>query len=189
MVATALPGHHAINNHYQMAIVKLSILSSAEKMLQKTIVAVMWFSCCSLAGMMLILAIDVFLRSAIDVVVPGTIEIIQFLMVLVVFLSLAYTSLGRGHVTIRLVSSRFPERIQVGLDSFASLLGVLLFAGIGWQLGLRGWDNIFATNPLNSFRLHVPYYPFYFMAALGSILLALHLLVNFCHSLIKIVRK
>jgi TRAP-type C4-dicarboxylate transport system permease small subunit len=149
----------------------------------------MWFSCCSLAGMMLILAVDVGLRSGIDVVVPGTVEIVQFLMVLVVFFSLAYTSLGSGHVTINLFTARFPERIQVGLDSFSSLLGVLIFAGIGWQLGSRGWHNIFVTNPKLTYRLLIPYYPFLFMAALGSVLFSLHLLMNFCHGLAQIVRK
>jgi TRAP-type C4-dicarboxylate transport system permease small subunit len=116
-------------------------------------------------------------------------ELVEVLMVLVIFFSLAYTALEKEHVSIDLVVSRLPRRIQAILDSFASLLGVLVLGVISWQLGARAWENMIGTNPMHTSRLLIPYAPFLFIAALGSALFCLYLLWSFIHLLGSVFKK
>jgi TRAP-type C4-dicarboxylate transport system permease small subunit len=134
---------------------------------------------------MLVLVIDVCLRSAFDIAVPGTIELVELLMVFLVFFSLAYTSLEKGHVSIGLIVDRFPQKVQTIFNIIASLLGGFIWALICLQLLLRGWENINAVNPMHTPRLLIPTYPFMFIAALGCFFLCLYFLIN----LIALVRS
>ena len=138
---------------------------------------------------MFVLVIDVCLRSVFDIAVPGTIELVELLMVFVVFFSLAYTSLEKGHVSIGLIISRFPDNVQTIFDIIAAALGMCIWALICAQLAFRGWENLNVVNPMHTPRLLIPYAPFMFIAAIGCLLYCLHLLISVINSLRSIFRK
>jgi C4-dicarboxylate transporter, DctQ subunit len=163
--------------------VKSAKFTGVSKLLDKIIGLTTWFAYISLVLMAAALVVDVCLRTFLAQILPGTIETIQFLMIFVVFFSLAYTSLRGGHVNVDLITSRLPPCFQQIIDSVGYFFGFVIYALISWQLSLRGWENTFAVNPMRTQRLLIPYSPFLFLSALGSLLLCLHLLLNFVSSL------
>ena len=163
-------------------------LETMEQALSRAVRVGMWVSAGATAMMVLILVTDVSMRTSSNRILPGTVELVELLMVATVFMSLAYTSLTDGFVSVELVYSRLSKRLQAILDSFASFFGMLVYALISWQIGIRAWENLWAVNPLETAMLRVPIFPFLFMAALGSALLCLQLLVRFC-CLANMLRK
>jgi TRAP-type C4-dicarboxylate transport system permease small subunit len=131
-----------------------------------------------LAVMMLLTTADVFLRYVFDKPITGSYELIQFMMAITVSLGLAYCGLEKGHVTIDVLTSHFPERIQAIIDSIVGFLGLLVAAVMTWQ-GCIYVLTIGESHLLSSVLL-IPVYPFVAIVAFGlalyAIVLVLHLL-------------
>jgi TRAP-type C4-dicarboxylate transport system permease small subunit len=134
----------------------------------------------------LLLVIDVFMRSTFNRTLPGTVELVELFMVVVVFMAVAYASLGNANVAVELLYSKLPTRTQEILDSFTSLLGALIFGFVSWGMGKRLLENLFSVTPLETSMLRIPWFPFLFIACFGSVLLCLELVIKFIHSLMKI---
>lgn len=125
--------------------------------------------------MMLLTCADVILRMF-RRPIPGTYEIMGFLGTVVIAFALAYTSLEKGHIAVEILVGRLPRRIKAAVETFASLIGVSLFALLTWQslayaADLRDSGEVSVT-------LTMPIYPFILGIAAGSGLLCLVLLVE-----------
>jgi TRAP-type C4-dicarboxylate transport system permease small subunit len=131
-----------------------------------------------LAAMMFLTAADVILRRAINKPITGSYELIQFMMVITVSLGLSYTALHKGHVTLDIVTSKFPDRARGIVDSVVGLLGLGVAALMTWQACI--YITTIQKSQLTSTVLLVPMYPFVAVAAFGlaffSLVLLLHLL-------------
>jgi len=60
--------------------------------------------------------------------VPGSFEITEAALVLIIFFSLAYTQRKRGHIRVTLVTRRLPEGVRHFLFILAMLVGACLMA-------------------------------------------------------------
>jgi TRAP-type C4-dicarboxylate transport system permease small subunit len=60
--------------------------------------------------------------------IPGGIEIVAFLGVVVTAFAIAYTQVLRGHIEVEFVVMRLPPRIQAAIAAFVWLLSLALFA-------------------------------------------------------------
>ena len=108
-----------------MAAIKLGIL---ENSLKRTTTLAMWFSCCAVVLMLFALVADVFLRTFVNIIMPGTVEIVEILMVVVVFMTLAYTYMQNGHVAVEFFYKRSSRRGQAFFDGIGALAGLLVFS-------------------------------------------------------------
>jgi len=133
-----------------------------------------WMSAIALVVIMLLGTVDVLLRVVLQKPLLGTYEITQFLMVFAVFGGLVYAAMHDGHVTIDWIAMVLPKRILAIVNSIACFLGILLFASVAWQSMIQG--NELLRKGQTSFVLGIPLYPFLWVVALGSIVLALVLL-------------
>jgi tripartite ATP-independent transporter DctM subunit len=162
----------------------LHLLEKANNLINGVVVRVgSWV----LVVMMCLTVADVFLRYVFNAPILGSSELVELMMALVVSFGLAYTLLKEGHVRVTLVVSRFPERVQVIIESITSLLCLGLFSLIAWQ-GIVQAKELWTTN-LTSASLFVPIWPFVLMVTLGSILLSLVLLANLLQSLAKVIER
>lgn len=119
--------------------------------------------------------------------IPGTFEIVCLLGAVVIFMAVAYCAAMKGHVAIGVLVERFSPRIQAVIDSITSLITLIVIGIVSWQMfafATRMWQRGYATADLA-----IPYPPFIYGAALGLGALCLVLLVEFCKSLLKAVRK
>lgn len=140
-----------------------------------------------LVGMVLLVVTDVVLRRFFNRPFTFTYEVVQVLLCVVVFFAVAYTGTQRAHISVDVLVSRFPAKTQAIIDVAIRLVGIALFSFVGWHsivYGIHVWDIGQSTAVLG-----IPLYPFVFVVAFGSFLLALVLLTNFLHSIIEVVSK
>lgn len=125
--------------------------------------------------------VDVIARLTFKGAIPGCLEIEEFMLLLIVFLGIAFIQIDEGHIRIEFLVSRFPKWVQNILDSFNYLICTSLFALMSYQLIIQGILKI--RDSIVSYELEIPIYIFWFVAALGALLLAIVVLLQFLRAL------
>ena len=136
------------------------------------------FLALSSGGVLLLLMVytvaDVVLRYGFNRPFSGSLEFTEFMMVLIVFLAIAYTGWTGGHIAVDLFESALNRRWLRYLPAVISFAGALLFGVIAWQVTVE----TIAVLPQVSNMLRWPHYPFQFIVALGSAMYAAVLFVQ-----------
>ncbi len=114
--------------------------------------------------------------------VRGTVEMVELLTVALVFFILAYTEHKKGHVTVEVVVSRLPRRVQAVLGYIAGVFAVVFVAVICWQGVLLVLSRIFPLIETSQ-TLSIPIFPFLICLVLGSFVFTLELLISCFHPL------
>lgn len=137
--------------------------------------------------MMFLTVGDVVGRKFFDAPISGTFELTTFMLALVVFFSIAYTQVRKGHISIDVVVSRFSKRAQAVIDSITYFLSLGLFSLVTWQSAVHA-NRLFEGHNVSGV-LSWPVYPFVIAVAIGSLLFSLVLVVNLFSSLAKAVKR
>jgi tripartite ATP-independent transporter DctM subunit len=151
-------------------------IAELEKIIMPTTRIFNTVACISLGIMPLPIFLDVLLRTLSTKSVPGQIEISEYLLLFVVFFGLAAAQTKSGHITIDLLITKFPARIRTVVDNFTHPLSVLVLCFMSSQLFMQGIKRL--QNHEMSRALEIPIWIFWFMAALGALLLALVTLID-----------
>ena len=132
-----------------------------------------------LMAMMLFVTLDVVLRSLADITILGTVvyESVGFMMVIIVFLALAHCQVHKAHINIDMFVVRLPHKAQRVISSIMLLISLIFFILLTWQSVLRAFE--LRNSGTMSTALSIPTYPFLFVVAFGTAMLALVLLINF----------
>lgn len=119
--------------------------------------------------------------------VPGAIEMVGFLGVVVTAFAIAYTQILRGHIQVEFFVMQLPKRAQASITAFVTLLGMALFALLAW----RSYDfaQVLQTTGEVSMTQRISFYPFVHAIAFCCIPVCLVLLVEFLKSVTKAVTK
>jgi len=134
-----------------------------------------------LLAMVLLLVSDITSRRVFNSPFPWSLETVKVMLVVVVAPAISFCAIQGGHISIDLVTSRFPVKIRRVVYAFIYLLSVVLFSTMAWgsyTYGLSIWEAHRITGVLP-----IPIGPFILLVALGSLLLALVLLVQFINTL------
>lgn len=140
-----------------------------------------------LAAMMFLTFADVSLRYVFNRPLTGSYELTEYMMVILVGFGIAYCAVVKGHITIDIVVSRFPQRTQAIIDSVTCLIGLGLFSLITWQCALHLKGHFEAG--VASVVLLIPTFPFIAALTLGSAMFCLVLLTHLVEFLSQAVRK
>ena len=152
-----------------------TIIKAIERGISPLISIVVYIGSSMIALMMFLTVADVIARGFFDKSVYGAYELSEFMLVIVVFFSMAGCQLFKGHITIDLVVSRFPQRARDIIDSIMYVVFLIMFCIFTWVL------TDYAIREIGgdiSGMLHIPVFPFIFMAALGSALFSLVILMH-----------
>ena len=119
--------------------------------------------------------------------IPGGIEVVAFLGVVVTGFAIAYTQVVHGHIRVEFVVLRLPKRAQPVIFAFVSFLGPVFFALLAW----RSYDfgRVLQTTGEVSMTQGIPFYPFVYAIAFCCIPVCLVLLAEFLKSVAKAVNK
>jgi len=119
--------------------------------------------------------------------IPGAIEIVALLGVVVIAFALAYTYALGGHIRVEFLVMRLPRRAQASISVFILMLGLALFAALAW----RSYDfaRVLQTTGEVSMTQGIPFYPFVQGIALCSPLVCLLLLLELLRSVKKAMEK
>ena len=133
----------------------------------------------SLAGavvlfcMMLLTSADVAFRYLFNSPILGSLEIIEFMVVLVVFFFVPISEREGAHVKVDLVVSTLPEGMRRGAKVFTLALSLAIMAMITWMTGLQAMET--AEIGEYSSILHIPKSPFVWMVGLGCLAMCIEL--------------
>ena len=140
-----------------------------------------------LMAMGLLVVVDVILRRFFNSPLSWTFEVIEVMLTVVVFFTIAYCAVRRGHISVDVLVSKLPPKAKAIVETFGCFLGVMLFGFMAWCSIISGIDELAAHRVTGI--VHIPIYPFIFVVAFGSILLALVLLAQLFHSVNRVVHK
>ena len=121
--------------------------------------------------------------------IKGTAEIQELMMVLVVFLGLAYCTLEKRQIVMTLVINHLSKRIREILSIFTSLASFSIIALIAWQMAIRVSQNLFNPYAPITAQFEIPIIPFLIIATIGMVMLSIVLLLSFFRSLAYLVRR
>jgi TRAP-type C4-dicarboxylate transport system permease small subunit len=91
-----------------------------------------WVGMTALMGAMVATCADVAARKLLGYTYPGTIDVVQLLVLTAAFLSIPYTFMRRGHVAVAIVADYLSERAMEILNSMAALLSAMLMGSFTW---------------------------------------------------------
>ena len=130
--------------------------------------------CLVFFGMMIMTVLDVILRYLFNSPLLGAFEITEFMMVVIVFFSLAYTQSQKGHVTVDFFVTRLSEQKRRVINLISHSIYFLLILTITWKSVARAIE-ILETKEVSG-TLSIPVFPFYLIVALGCAAMCIELL-------------
>ena len=151
----------------------MKLISTVINLLLKAMVVL---ATATLAAMMLLMATDVVCRYFFNSPVSGGLELIEYMMAVIVPLSVAYCALQGAHVSVELVVEKFPKRIQRVLTFFTSGLCIIFVGLISWQNFL--YIGEMYRSHMTSAVLRIPAFPFVAATAVGMSVFALVMCVQ-----------
>ena len=137
--------------------------------------------------MMLVTTADVLLRYLANRPIMGGVEIVELMMVLIVFPALAWCALSDGHVKVDLVMQRFPGRVQSVVDIITYIAGlsvciIILWRAVSESLYIQQLD-------MTTSLLNIPIFPFYWIIAIGYILLSIVIVIKIIQKIPETCRQ
>ena len=138
-------------------------------------------------AMVLLTVTDIILRRFFNSPLPFSFELTEFLLVVVAYCYIAYTtSIGR-HISVDTITSHFPQVTRKRVRTAGDFITIILFGLIAWQNVLQGM-NVLKLGTTTAI-LHIPKFPFQFIVAIGSALACLVLLFTVLNSLLRGTEK
>lgn len=137
----------------------------------------LWVAGAGLVAMLCLTLADIIGIKLFNWPIPGAIEIVGFLGVVVTAFAIAYTQFRRGHIEVEVLVMRLPRLARKVIESIVTLAGLVLFALLAW----RSYDygRVLQTTGEVSMTQGIPFYPFIYGIAFCSISVCLVLLAQF----------
>jgi len=166
-----------------MKLIKLvSSISSVEKLFNNIIGSIL------LMGMMFLIVCDVAGGYLFNKPIQGKLEVTEFIMAALVFLTLSYTQAIKAHIKVDLLVERVPDRARLILELVAYLLGLMLFVFILWE-GVMSAKEAWEVSEVTEGVIPFPTFPAKLTIPIGSFLLCLRFIVDIVEVLKGLMKK
>jgi TRAP-type C4-dicarboxylate transport system permease small subunit len=142
-----------------------------------------WIAGGGLVLMLLLVIGDIIGIKIFSAPIPGAIEIVAFLGVVVIGFAVAYTQVLHGHIRVDFIVLKFPPRLASIIDILMLILGMTFFILLSWRSFDYGY--ILQSSGEVSMTQRLPFYPFVYGMAVCFLVTFLVLLVEFIKSIIK----
>ena len=159
---------------------------SAERVINVTsegfgVVAVVVLVC-----MMMLTVVDVCLRYFFNNPIMGSMEVTEYMMVIVGFLGLAWCALKGMHIKVELIVGRFSQRAQ----AVVNIINSLLVMGICGLIASRSLTEGFVAREMGrqSDITDIVHYPFYWIIVFGYALMFFVILTLLVQNVRKAVK-
>lgn len=130
--------------------------------------------------MMLLMVCDISLRYFRGSPILGSYEIVEVLMVVLVFLSFAQTQVQKGHIAVDMIINALPTKLRmafniIALACAAGMTIIMTYASVGQAI------EVYADH-LTSASLEFPLFPFYCVVIIGMAFLSMEFVIDFVKS-------
>lgn len=143
-----------------------------------------WIAGAGLVTMLLVTISDIIGIKILKSPVPGAIEIVGFLGVIITAFAIAHTYLRDGHIKVEFIVMRLSSGTQKVLSILVSVLSLVLFIIIAWQSFEFG--RVLQKTGEVSMTQGIPFYPFVYAISFCSIAVCLVLIVEIINLIIKL---
>ena len=134
--------------------------------------------------LMLITTGDVISRGFFNKPIPGTLELSEYMLSIIILLGAAYTQQVKGHVGVDFLTKKLSTRTQNILEIFTTLASIFIIVIMVWQGFVEGIHEKTVSD-----MLRVPQWPFRLLVAVGGFLLLLELFIDLIHAVARLGRK
>jgi len=143
-----------------------------------------WVAGAALVVMLALIVADIIGAKLFKWPIPGGIEMVGFLGVVVIAFAIAHTQVMRGHIEVEFLTTRLPKTAQKIVAGFVYLLGMALFALLAW----RSYDFAHALQVKGevSMTQEISFYPFVYGIAFCCISVFLVLLIQFFRAVTQV---
>lgn len=149
---------------------------SVAKHIDRIIFKIMWgvsvLSGISLFAVAILCTVDALGGKIFSVSIPNGTEIVTYLNIPVVFFSMAFIQVERGHTTVDLLSGRFPHALQNVIHLIGYVLGTLICAYVGYCSFVLTLDKYTTHAKASAAASSFAVWPFAFVTAAGFMLIA-----------------
>lgn len=129
-----------------------------------------------LVAMALLIVLDIIGNKAFKFPLPGGIEFVGFLGVVVIAFAIAQTQLLRGHIEVEFIVQYFSKRVQRGLAIFVHICLLVLWVVIAWRS--VDFGMILQSTGEVSMTERIPFYPFVYAIAFCCVPMFLVVLIQ-----------
>ncbi|MBI2869992.1 MAG: TRAP transporter small permease [Chloroflexi bacterium] len=133
-------------------------------------------ACAFLFAMMLVIVADIVLRFF-GMPIKAGLEIIELMMVCVVYLGFAFTQMKGGWVRMELLISRLPSARTWYTEYLNYILTVIFFIIVLWQGIILGWQSV-RTQEMTFGIVPMPIYPARIALAIGAAFVLLEVIAE-----------
>jgi len=141
-----------------------------------------------LAGMMLLVTGDVIRRLAFKSPIHGTTELVEFMMVGLLYLTLANTQAIKAHINIDLLVQHLSPKARLLCEVISYFLGLVVFSLITWQ-GIKSSAYAWKINEITFGVIRFPLFPSKMIIPIGSFFLCLRFVLDLMDGLGKLRKK
>ncbi len=124
---------------------------------------------------------DIILRVVFNSPTTGGYEIVQFAMVIMIFLAFPYTQHMKGNVTVELLIEHFSLRAQAIISVFMDIINLLFWGAIAYA-GFAQAKAQYAKKVVSA-TLRIPIYPIVIVLAVGAAFFALVVVIDILRDL------
>ncbi len=135
-----------------------------------------------LTAMMTLVTCDVVARFIFNHPIHGVTEITEFLMVGMLYLTLAHTQAAKHNIKVEVLITHFPPKLRQGTELFTYILGLLVFAVITWQ-GVWSAADAWKIGEITFGLVELPLFPAKVLVPIGSFFLCLRFLLDILEGL------
>lgn len=135
----------------------------------------------------LLMVVDLVSRMVFNNPLSGMIELQTFMLVFMAFFSITYTMLKNQHVAVDLITSVLPAAVNSFLQSIFAVWGIFLFGSMSWLSSIRALEALGKDE--FSDIIQMPYWALYGVTAIGTLLLAMAILVSLLSHLSGLLRR
>jgi TRAP-type transport system small permease protein len=162
-------------------------MSTFERLVTKVTKWLIYFAGGLMGIMMLLTMVHVVGRYAFNHPIYGQSELVTLVQVVAISAAGAYTVIARRHVTIGIIVDRLPPRHQLLADIFSYSVSLFFTAVASWRTFV--YATTLAQEGKTTETLKILFAPFYYMVAVGWLLLSLGIIVVLIDSFRKVVKK
>ncbi|MBL7209703.1 MAG: TRAP transporter small permease [Dehalococcoidia bacterium] len=145
-----------------------------------------WIAGAALVAMLALIVADIIGAKLFKWPIPGGIEMVGFLAVVVIAFAIAETQVLRGHIEVEFLVMRLPQTAQKVISALVYVLGMALFALLAWRS--CDFAHTLQVKGEVSMTERIPFYPFVYGIAFCCISVFLILLGQFLRGVTKAMR-
>ncbi|MCR4441790.1 MAG: TRAP transporter small permease [Peptococcaceae bacterium] len=160
-------------------------MRSFEKLVEKLSFGLNIISMLTTFLMMLLMVTDIALRFLFSSPILGAFEIVELMMVVVVFFSFAQTQVKKGHVSVDVVTNILPLTVRRFFGIITLSLAVVMTAIITYATYLQTVTVM--KEKMTTAVLYIKIYPFYLVVLIGMAVFGLTLVVDLIKSIMSLV--